>query len=150
MTLTHTELEYLANTDVLGYIQAQNAKRNAQAVAEGWDFWTNMSEDLAEEYANVYELELDSARDAYCEWHKDVWGCKRMPHEDMTLADVWAENVRMAQEAKEQWEAEAAYMAEMERQDRDEVALGLRPNSGYELEEWEVYEAKAEEYGYGA
>ena len=54
MTLTHTELEYLANTDVLGYIQAQNAKRNAQAVAEGWDFWTNMSEDLAEEYANVY------------------------------------------------------------------------------------------------
>ena len=150
MTLTHTELEYLANTDVLGYIQAQNAKRNAQAVAEGWDFWTNMSEDLAEEYANVYELELDSARDAYCEWHKDVWGCKRMPHGDMTLADVWAENVRMARTAKEEWEAEAAYMAEMERQDRDEVALGLRPNGGYELEEWEVYKAKAEEYGYGA
>ena len=150
MTLTAQELALLANTDVLGYIQAKNAERNAQAVAEGWDFWTNMSEDLAEEHANVSELELCSARDAYCEWHKDVWGCKRMPREDMTLEEVWAENVRMAQAAKEQWEAEAAEIAELERQDREEVALGLRPNGGYELEQWEIYEAKAEEYGYGA
>ncbi len=150
MTLTTRELGLLGNTDVLGYIRAQNAARDAQAVAEGWQFWTNMSEDLAEEYANVYELELRSARDAYCEWHKDVWGCKRMPHEDMTLEEVWAANVRMAQEAKEQWEAEAAWLAEQERQDREEVALGIRENAGYELEEWEVYEAAAEELGYGA
>lgn len=148
MTLTTFELGLLGNTNVLGYIRAKNTERNAQAVAEGWDFWTNMSEDLAGEYANVYELELRSARDEYCEWHKDVWGCKRMPHEDMTLEEVWAENARMAQAAKEQWEAEQAYMAELERQDREEVALGLRPNGGYELEQWEVYEAKAEAEGY--
>ncbi len=148
MTLTTRELGLLGNTDVLGYIQAQNVKRNAQAVAESWDFWTNMSEDLAEEYANVYELELSSARDEYCEWHKDVWGCKRMPHGDMTLEEVWAANVRMAQTAKEQWEAEAAEIAELERQDRDEVALGLRPNGGYKLEQWEIYEAMAEAEGY--
>mgnify|MGYP001245305566 CR=1 FL=1 len=71
-----------------------------------------------------------------------------MPHEDMTLEEVWAANVRMAETAKEQWEAEAAWLAEQERLDREEVALGLRPNGGYELEQWEIYEAMAEEEGY--
>ena len=33
MTLTARELGLLGNTDVLGYIQAKNAERNAQAVA---------------------------------------------------------------------------------------------------------------------
>ena len=150
MTLTARELDLLGNTDVLGYIQAKNAARNAQAEAEGWLFWTNMAEDVAKEYANVYELELRTARDAYCEWHKDVWGCKLMPFDDMTLEEVWAANARMAQTAKEQWAAEKAWLAEQERLDREEVALGLRPNAGYELEEWEVYEAAAEELGYGA
>ena len=112
MTLSARELSLLSNTDVLGYIQAQNAARDAQAKAEGWEFWTNMAEDLAKEFANAYELELCMARDEYCEWHKDVWGCKRMPHEDMTLEEVWAANARVAQEAKEQWEAEQAWVAE--------------------------------------
>ena len=56
----------------------------------------------------------------------------------------------MARDAKEQWEAEALEMELIEQRDREEVALGLRPNGGYELEEWEVYEAAAEELGYGA
>ena len=151
MTYTARELELLGNTNVLGYIQAENVKRNAQAVVEGWEFWTNMSEDLAEEYANVYELELCGARDEYCEWHKDVWGCKRMPHEDMTLEEVWAANVRMAQTAKEEWEAETAWLAEQERMVREEVALGMmRPAANMKLEQWEIYEAKAEDIGYGA
>ena len=150
MTLTARELDLLGNTDVLGYIQAKNAARNAQAEAEGWLFWTNMAEDRAEEYANVYELELCTARAEYCEWHKEVWGCKIMPFDDMTLEEVWAANARMAQTAKEQWEAEEAELAELERIEREEVAMGLRPNGGYELEEWEVFEAAAEELGYGA
>jgi len=149
MTLTTRELNLLSNTDVLGYIQAQNAERNAQAVAEGWEFWTNMSEDLAGEYANVYELELRSARDAYYEWHKDVWGCKRMPAEDMTLEEVWAANARMAQDAEEQWKAEQEWRAEQEKLERDEITLGVvEPTEDVELEEWEIYEAKAEAAGY--
>ena len=149
MTLTTRELSLLSNTDVLGYIQAKNVERNAQAVAEGWEFWTLMAESLADEYSNVYELELRSARDAYCEWHKDVWGCKRMPHENMTLEEVWAANARMAQTAKEQWEAEQEWQAEQEKLERDEIALGVvEPTEEVELEEWEIYEAKAEAAGY--
>ena len=149
MTLTTRELGLLGNTDVLGYIRAQNAARDAQAVAEGWDFWTNMSEDLAGEYANVYELELCSARDAYCEWHKDVWGTKRMPSKDMTLAEVEAENVRMAQTANEQWEAEKQWEAEQALLAREEIALGLaEAPEEVELEDWEIYEAKAEAMGF--
>jgi len=149
MTLTTLELNLLNNTNVLGYIRAKNAERNAQAVAEGWEFWTNMSEDLAGEYANVYELELRSARDAYYEWHKDVWGCKRMPAEDMTLEEVWAANARMAQDAEEQWKAEQEWEAEQEKLEREEIALGVvEPTEDVELEEWEIYEAKAEAAGY--
>ena len=52
MTLSSRELGLLSNTDVLGYIQAQNAARNAQAKAEGWEFWTLMAESLERERAN--------------------------------------------------------------------------------------------------
>ena len=149
MTFTALEQGLLSNTNVLGYIRARNAERNAQAVAEGWEFWTNMAEDLAERYANVYELELCMAQSEYCEWHKDVWGCKRMPSQDMTLEEVWAENARMAQTAKEQWEAEQEWRAEQEKIERDEIALGVtEPTEDVELEEWEIYEAKAEAAGY--
>ncbi len=149
MTFTALEQALLSNTNVLGYIRAKNTERDAQAVAEGWEFWTNMAEGLADEFANVYELELCMARDAYYEWHKDVWGTKRMPAEEMTLEEVWAENARMAQDAKEQWEAEQEWQAEQEKLERDEIALGLvEPTEEVELEEWEVYEAKAEAAGY--
>ena len=64
MTLSTREQSLLSNTDVLGYVQAQNAARNAQAKAEGWEFWTTMPEceDFLSAYANVYELELMYAR----------------------------------------------------------------------------------------
>ena len=45
---------------------AQNAARDAQAKAEGWEFWTNMAEDIASDYANVYELELSFAGPGHC------------------------------------------------------------------------------------
>ena len=152
MTFTALELNLLNNTNVLGYIRAKNAERNVQAKAEGWEFWTNMAEDLAERFANVYELELCFARDAYYEWHKDVWGYKRMPAGDMTLEEIWAENASMAQAANEQWEAEQEWLAEQKQMERDQIALGLTDTMScgeeVELEEWEIYEAMAEEAGY--
>ena len=150
LALTPAELAMIGNTDVLGHIQAKNAARNAQAEAEGWDFWTLICDTVAERYANVYEMELCFARSEYAEWHKDLYYSKRGPHESMTLEEVRAACDRMARAAKEQWEAEAAEMELIEQRDREEVALGLRPNGGYELEAWEVWEAAAEELGYGA
>ena len=91
MTLSNRELGLLSNTDVLGYIQAQNAARNAQAKAEGWEFWTNMAEDIASEFANVYELELSFARGTYADAYKDWCGIKGYVSEYLTLEQVEAE-----------------------------------------------------------
>ena len=150
MTLSIRELGLLRTSDVLGYIQAQNAARDAQAKAEGWDFWTNMAEAIAPDYANVYELELSFARGTYADIHKEAWGFKCYVSEDRTLEQVEAMVARLAERAAEEYKAEQEWVAEQARMDREEVALGLRPNGGYELEEWEVYEAAAEELGYGA
>jgi len=149
MTLTARELGLLENTDVLGYIQAQNAERNAQAVAEGWDFWTNMAEAIASDYANVYELELSFARGTYADFHKDWCGRKGYVSAELTLEQVEAEVAKMAGWAEEEWKAEQAWRAEQERMDREAIALGLaEPTPEVELEDWEVYEAKAEAEGY--
>jgi len=64
----------LRDGDVLGHIRQKNAARNAQAKAEGWTFWTLLSESLAEEYSTVYELELSLAKSAYSDAHKEVYG----------------------------------------------------------------------------
>mgnify|MGYP001198930247 CR=1 FL=1 len=149
MTLSSRELGLLSNTDVLGYIQAQNAARDAQAKAEGWEFWTNMAEELAEDYANVYEMELEFARSAYSDAYKDWCGCRSSVSEELTLEQVEAEVARLAGWAEEEWKAEQEWRAEQERMDREEIALGLaEPTPEVELEEWEIYEAKAEEEGY--
>ena len=154
MTLSARELSLLSNTDVLGYIQAQNARRDAQAKAEGWEFWTLMAEDIASEFANVYELELSFARGTYADVHKDAWGFKGYVSEELSLEQVEAEIEELAADAEEQWKADQEYKAEMARQEREAIALGLNPDTMWldeaevELEEWEIYEAKAEEAGY--
>ena len=149
MTLSARELSLLSNTDVLGYIQAQNAARDAQAKAEGWEFWTNMAEELASEFANVYELELSFARGTYADFHKDWCGRKGYVSDELSLEQVEAEVARMAGWAEEEWKAEQEWRAEQERMDREEIALGLaEPTPEVDLEEWEVYEAKAEVEGY--
>tara|TARA_A100001011_G_scaffold280976_1_gene290975 strand:- start:82 stop:531 length:450 start_codon:yes stop_codon:yes gene_type:complete len=149
MTLSSRELGLLSNTDVLGYIQAQNAARNAQAKAEGWDFWTLMSETLAEEYANVYEMELCFARNAYSDTHKSWVGVRSSVSEELTLEQVEAEVAKMAACAEAAWIADQEYLAMMDAQHREEIAMGLtEPAPETELEEWEVYEAKAEAEGY--
>tara|TARA_B100000214_G_C23879040_1_gene586371 strand:+ start:476 stop:925 length:450 start_codon:yes stop_codon:yes gene_type:complete len=149
MTLSARELSLLSTTDVLGYIQAKNAARNAQALAEGWEFWTVMAVSLAEDYANAYELELCFARSAYSDTHKDWCGCRGYVSEELTLEQVEAEVDRMAKMANEEYQAELAWRAEQEKLEREEIALGVvPPTPDVELEEWEIYEAKAEEAGY--
>ena len=152
MTFTTRELGLLNNTDVLGYIQAQNAARNAQAKAEGWQFWTLMAEEIASEYANVYEMELCFARSAYSDTHKEWSGRRSYVSDELTLEQVEAEVSRMAKWAAEEYEAEQAWLAEQKQMERDMIALGLTDTMScgeeVELEEWEVYEAMAEAAGY--
>jgi hypothetical protein len=152
MTLSNRELDLLSNTDVLGYIQAQNAKRNAQAKAEGWEFWTLMAEELADEVANVYELELRFARGTYSDVHKEWSGVR--PHSNysrMSLEELEGEIKWMSRSIEEAIVEEREWVKEADRMEREEVALGMkRPASDMKLEQWEIYEAKAEESGYGA
>ena len=149
MTLSNRELGLLSNTDVLGYIQARNAELNARAKAEGWEFWTLMAESLADEYSNVYEMELEFARSAYSDVHKDWAGFRSSVSEELTLEQVEAEVSKLAEWAEQEWKAEQEWLAEQDRLDREEIALGLaEPTPEVKLEEWEIYEAKAEEAGY--
>ena len=149
MTLSIREAGLLSNTDVLGYIQAQNAKRNAQAKAEGWEFWTNMAEEIASEFANVYELELSFARGTYADAYKDWCGIKGRVSEYLTLEEVEAEIAEISEWAAEEYETAKEWQAEQDRLDREDIAMGLaKPAAETVLEEWEVYETKAEEAGY--
>jgi len=152
MTLSARELSLLSNTDVLGYIQAQNAERDAQAKAEGWSFWTNMAEAIASDYTNVYELELSFARGTYADVHKDAWGFKGYVSDELTLEQVEAEIEELSEMAAEEYKAEQEWLAEQKQMERDQIALGLTDSMScgeeVELEEWEVYEAKAEEAGH--
>ena len=152
MTLSTREAGLLSNTDVLGYIQAQNAARDAQAKAEGWSFWTNMAEAIASDFANVYELELSFARGTYADVHKDAWGFKGYVSDELTLEQVEAEIEELSEMAAEEYRAEQEWLAEQKQMERDQIALGLTDSMScgeeVKLEEWEVYEAKAEEVGY--
>ena len=149
MTLSTREAGLLSNTDVLGYIRAKNAARDAQAKAEGWEFWTNMAEDIASEFANVYELELSFARGTYADCYKDWCGIKGYVSEYLTLEQVEAEIAEISGWVAEEAEAEQQWLAEQDRLDREEIAMGIRePAEDTKLEEWEIYEAKAEEAGY--
>ena len=104
MTLISRESSLLANTDVLGYIQAKNAERNAQAAAEGWEFWTLMpeSEDFAAEFKNVYALEHNYACGTYSDVYKEWCGCR--PHGNysrMTLSELEGEISWMSRSIEE-------------------------------------------------
>ena len=148
MTLTPRELGLLSNTDVLGYIQARNAEINAQAKAEGWQFWTLIAESLADEHANAYDLELRFARSTYSDVYKDWAGIRPSIPMGLTLVELEAEIDSLAKLANDAYQAEQEWLAEQDRLDREEIALGLaEPTPETELEAWEVWEAKAEEVG---
>jgi len=150
MTLSARALSLQSNTDVLGYIQAENAKRDAQAKAEGWEFWTLMAESLADEYSNVYELELMFARGTYSDVHKEWSGIR--PHSNyhrMSLEELEGEINWMSKSVHESIIQEREWAEEDARREREEIALGVKePAPETKLEQWEVYEAKAEAEGY--
>ena len=150
MTLTSHEKSLISNTDVLGYIQAKNVERNIQAKAEGWEFWTLMAEELAYEVTNVYELELRFARGTYSDVHKEWCGVR--PHSNysrMTLSELEGEINWMSNSIEESIRLEREEVKEMDRMEREEVALGMkRPASDMKLEQWEIYESKAEAMGH--
>ena len=152
MTLSNRELGLLSNTDVLGYIQARNAEINAQAKAEGWQFWTLIAESLADEHANAYDLELRFARSTYSDVYKDWAGIRPSIPQGLTLVELEAEIDSLAKLANDAYQAEQEWLAEQKQMERDQIALGLTDSMscGEEvvLEEWEVYENKAEEAGY--
>ena len=148
MTLSNRELGLLSNTDVLGYIQARNAEINAQAKAEGWQFWTLIAESLADEHANAYDLELRFARSTYSDVYKDWAGIRPSIPQGLTLVELEAEIDSLAKLANDAYQAEQEWLAEQDRLDREEIAMGLaEPTPETELEAWEVWETKAEEVG---
>ena len=148
MTLSNRELGLLSNTDVLGYIQARNAEINAQAKAEGWQFWTLIAESLADEHANAYDLELRFARSTYSDVYKDWAGIRPSIPQGLTLVELEAEIDSLAKLANDAYQAEQEWLAEQDRLDREEIAMGLaEPTPEAELEAWEIWEARAEEVG---
>ena len=149
MTLSARELSLLSNTDVLGYIQAENAKVDAKAKAEGWQFWTLMAEGLADEVANVYELELRFARATYSDVYKEWAGIRPSIPQEQTLAQLEAEIELMSEMVAASYKAEQEWLAEQKQMERDQIALGVKhPEPETKLEQWEIYEAKAEAEGY--
>jgi hypothetical protein len=149
MTLSSRELSLQSNTDVLGYIQAANERVNTQAAAEGWSFWTLMAEQLAEEVANVYELELRFARGTYSDVYKEWCGCRPSINRELTLVELEAEISWMSRSIEQSIIDEQRWQEEQDKLDREEIALGVKePTPEVVLEQWEIYEAKAEEAGY--
>ena len=73
-----TPQELRATTDVAAHIAQRNAETNAQAVAEGWSFWTTIPTDAAfvGRFATAYDLELFYAQAAWFEFYRDVRGHK--------------------------------------------------------------------------
>jgi hypothetical protein len=148
MTLTDRELSLKSNTDVLGYIQAENAKVNTQAVAEGWSFWTLMSEELAEEVANVYELELRFAQGTYSDVYKEWCGCRPSINRELTLVELEAEISWMSRSIEQNIIDEQRWQEEQDNLHREDIAMGVTPPTPETvLEAWEIWEARAEEVG---
>jgi hypothetical protein len=148
MTLTSRELSLKSNTDVLGYIQAANERVNTQAVAEGWSFWTLMAESLAEEVANVYELELRFARGTYSDVYKEWCGCRPSMGGDRTLSELEEEIIWLSRSIEQSIIDEQRWQEEQDKLDREEIAMGRSaPTPETVLEPWEIWEAKAEEVG---
>ena len=150
MTLSARELSLLSNTNVLEYIRQQNAERDAQAKAEGWDAWSLTCESLADKFTNVYELELMFARSLFSDMYKSArYGRPTFDYSDLTLAELEVEIDELHAEAEANWKQEEIWRAEEARLEREAIALGItEADEEVELEEWEIWEAKAEWMGF--
>lgn len=132
MTYTAQEKALLSNTDVLGYIRAENTRVNTQAKSEGWDFWTTIPESMANEYANVYELEHCYAVGTFSDMYKDVWGVRpRWSFNKKTLSQLQEEIADLCASAEREaiedarWEVQEREYAELcaIENDREEARL---------------------------
>jgi hypothetical protein len=154
MTLSTRELGLLSNTDVLGYIQAETARRNEQGKAEGWQFWTNPCPSLADEFANVYEYLHSFACSDFSDGYKEAYGIRPrwVQTSEMSLEEVEALVSDLNEESEAVWKAEQEWKAEQKQMERDQIALGLTDTLScgeeVQLEDWEIYEAMAEAAGY--
>ena len=143
MTYTAREKTLLANTDVLGYIQFMNAQRDAQAKAEGWDFWTTMPEsaDFVAEHANVYELEHMYAVGTFSEMYKEAWGVRpRWDFGKLTLAELEAEIADLCEAADREYQRQIEE-EKAERAYRDLCASENARENAQRAEEVRVAEA---------
>ena len=86
--------------------------------------------------------------------HKDARGFRprgMYNYDAMSLADLDALVESLAQEVEDAIEADRLWAIELDRQWRDDVALGVvAPDDSVKLEPWEVWEARAESAGFGA
>ena len=86
--------------------------------------------------------------------HKDARGFRprgMYNWEAMSLADLDALVESLAQEVEDAIEADRLWAIELDRQWRDDVALGVvAPDDSVKLEPWEVWEARAGLAGFGA
>ena len=105
MTRTAAELRTM---DPVAYAVEQNAKRNAQAKAEGWQMWSLMPED-AEWYASwgyetAYDYELSCAKSTLSDVFKEIngWrprGLYRLEDMDLDAVNGEIEKLYAAEEA---------------------------------------------------
>ena len=86
--------------------------------------------------------------------HKDARGFRprgMYNYDAMRLAALDALVESLAQEVEDAIEADRLWAIELDRQWRDDVALGVvAPDDTVKLEPWEVWEARAESAGFGA
>ena len=86
--------------------------------------------------------------------HKDARGFRPRGfynYDAMSIADMQALCESLSQEAIDRAEADRLWMIELDRQWRDDVALGVvAPDDTVKLEPWEIWEALAEAAGFGA
>ena len=72
--------------------------------------------------------------------------------DDHTLEQVEAEVSQLSTLVEEEVKAEQEWLVEQKQMERDQIVLGLTDSMScgedVELEQWEVYEAKAEAEGY--
>lgn len=87
--LTKEEIEMKEDTDVLGHIRCEDAKRERKAEEEGWSCVFYVAEEIADEYDNVYDYEFEMALQAYSDCYKESVGIRpALKRDEWTLSDV--------------------------------------------------------------
>ncbi len=121
--LSARELSLRADTDVIGWIQRENAVRQAEMSAKPGLFCMMVAESVAGDCANVYEYERDMAWNTYSDVYKELYSFRpRHDFSTWTLEDFERANKELFEEAertyearKAEWEAEKVYWADEEK-----------------------------------